>query len=102
MRAILILAAIGWASTARADDQAACILAAAARLPHIQGLVIVGSSTRPESTVGDKQLANLRSLLLVEVKVAAVGQRMTYQYLCGMPKSGLPQIAFVKGIPTTD
>jgi hypothetical protein len=85
---IAIAASVMLLATAngRAEDSKACILKATEALPHISGLVIKKTRTRP---VPPAILATWRGQtrpIIVDVDTVAAGTEETYSYICAMTK----------------
>jgi hypothetical protein len=69
-------------TSSRADDNRACILKATEALPHIDGLVVKKTRTRP---VPPEIMATWRGQtrpVMVDVDIVAAGAAETYSYIC--------------------
>jgi hypothetical protein len=69
-------------ASSRADDNRACILKATEALPHIDGLVVKKTRTRP---VPPEIMATWRGQtrpVMVDVDIVAAGAAETYSYIC--------------------
>ena len=70
------------ATTSRAEDNKACILKATEALPHIAGLEVRKTRTRP---VPAEIMATWRGQtrpIMVDVDIVAAGAAETYSYIC--------------------
>ena len=69
-------------ASSRADDNRACILKATEALPHIEGLVVKKTRTRP---VPAEIMATWRGQtrpVMVDLDIVAAGAAETYSYIC--------------------
>ena len=69
-------------ASSRADDNRACILKATEALPHIAGLEVRKTRTRP---VPAEIMATWRGQtrpIMVDVDIVAAGAAETYSYIC--------------------
>jgi len=70
------------ATTSRAEDNKACILKATEALPHIAGLEVRKTRTRP---VPAEIMATWRGQtrpIMVDIDIVAAGAAETYSYIC--------------------
>jgi hypothetical protein len=76
------LAVLAGTASSRADDNRACILKATEALPHIDGLVVKKTRTRP---VPPEIMATWRGQtrpVMVDLDITAAGAAETYSYIC--------------------
>ncbi len=69
-------------ATSRAEDARACILKATEALPHIAGLVITKTRTRPAPEAIMATWRGQSRPLMVDVDIVAAGAAETYSYIC--------------------
>lgn len=80
--AVATLAVLLATANSRAEDNKACILKATEALPHISGLVVKKTRTRP---VPAEIMATWRGQtrpIMVDVDIVAAGAGETYSYIC--------------------
>jgi len=87
----LLATASGWA-----DDNKACILKATEALPHIAGLVIKTTRTRPVPAAILATWQGQTRPIMVDVDTARGEERQTYSYMCVLTK-GAPYVRRVMG-----
>ena len=88
------LAMLAATPSSRADDNRACILKATEALPHIDGLVVKKTRTRP---VPPEIMATWRGQtrpVMVDVDIVAAGAAETYSYICALTN----KTAFVRRV----
>lgn len=90
MRVFCLLVLVGLAAPAGAAEegvpQRSCIFASAAKLPTIQGLKIVASSTAPMPPEPGKTPDP--EMMVVSITVEAAAQTGTFQFACTSGKKG--------------
>jgi len=80
--ALATLAVLVATTSSRAEDNRACILKATEALPHIAGLAVTKTRTRP---VPAEIMATWRGQtrpIMVDVDIVAAGAAETYSYIC--------------------
>ena len=80
--ALGIFAVLVATASSRADDNRACILKATEALPHIEGLLVRKTRTRP---VPAEIMATWRGQtrpVMVDLDIVAAGAAETYSYIC--------------------
>ena len=80
--ALGIFAVLFATASSRADDNRACILKATEALPHIEGLLVRKTRTRP---VPAEIMATWRGQtrpVMVDLDIVAAGAAETYSYIC--------------------
>ena len=78
----IVLAALLVASDGHAKANQPCISKATAALPHLAGLVVKNSRTRPVSAAILATWKGQTRPVIVDVDFVAVGGEDTYSYLC--------------------
>jgi hypothetical protein len=99
MRAkIAIAASIMLLATAssRAEDNRACISKATEALPHISGLVIKKTRTRPVPAAILATWQGQTRPIIVDVDTVLGDERQTYSYMCVLTR-GAPYVRRVMG-----
>ncbi len=80
--AFATLAMLAATATGRAEDNKACILKATEALPHIAGLVVKKTRTRPAPAEIMATWRGQTRPVMVDVDVVAAGAAETYSYIC--------------------
>ena len=73
-------------ANSRADDNKACVSKATEALPHIAGLVVKKTRTRPVSAAILATWQGQARPIIVDVDTVAAGTEETYSYICAMTK----------------
>ena len=84
--AIAISVALLATATSRAEDNKACISKATETLPHISGLVIKKTRTRPAPAGILATWRGQTRPIIVDVDTVAAGAEETYSYMCVLTK----------------
>jgi hypothetical protein len=79
-----VLAALLFATTGRAESSKACTIKAAEALPHIAGLVIKKTRTRPVPPAILASWKGQSQPIMLDIDVVAAGEAQTYSYMCVM------------------
>ncbi len=74
------------ATSSRAEDNKACISKATETLPHISGLVVKKTRTRPVPAAILATWQGQTRPIMVDVDTVATGIAETYSYMCVMTK----------------
>ena len=80
--AIAVSVTVLAASSGRADDSKACISKASAALPHIAGLVVRKTRTRPAPPAILATWQGQTRPIMVDLDVFAADAAETYSYMC--------------------
>jgi hypothetical protein len=85
---IAVAASIALLATAAsgAEDNKACISKATETLPHISGLVIKKTRTRPAPAAILATWQGQTKPIIVDVDIVAAGTQETYSYVCVLTK----------------
>jgi hypothetical protein len=86
---LLLATADGWA-----DDNSACIAKATKTLPHISGLMIRKTRTRPVPSAIMATWQGQTRPIMVDVDTVTDGAAETYSYICALTKGS----AFVRRV----
>ena len=78
-------------ATSRAEDNKACISKATETLPHISGLVIKKTRTRPVPAAILATWQGQTRPIIVDVDTVVGGEQQTYSYMCALTK-GVPYV----------
>jgi len=81
LAAAFSVAAIGTEASAQDLAEKLCIINAAARLPQVQGLEIVGSKIEPFHDTKPQEGTKTHS---IEIEVRAAGINITYRFICAV------------------
>lgn len=73
-------------ANSRAEDSKACVSKATEALPHIAGLVVKKTRTRPVPAAILATWQGQTRPILVDVDTVAAGTEETYSYICAMTK----------------
>jgi hypothetical protein len=73
-------------ASSRADDNKACILKATETLPHIAGLVVKQTRTRPVPASILATWQGQTRPIIVDLDTVATGIAETYSYMCVMTR----------------
>lgn len=73
-------------ANSRAEDNKACVSKATEALPHIAGLVVKKTRTRPVPAAILATWQGQTRPILVDVDTVAAGTEETYSYICAMTK----------------
>ncbi len=77
-----ILAVLAATGSSRAEDGKACILKATEALPHLQGLVVKKTRTRPVPADILATWQGQARPVMVDVDIIAAGTAETYSFIC--------------------
>jgi hypothetical protein len=80
--------------TSRADDVRACVAKATEALPHISGLVLKKSRTRPAPAAILATWQGQTRPIMVDLDTVTAGAAETYSYICALTKGA----AFVRRV----
>jgi hypothetical protein len=84
--AIAISVALLATATSRAEDNKACISKATETLPHISGLVIKKTRTRPVPAAILATWQGQTRPIIVDVDTVVGGEQQTYSFMCVLTK----------------
>ena len=73
-------------ANSHAEDNKACVSKATEALPHIAGLVVKKTRTRPVSAAILATWQGQTRPIIVDVDTVAAGTEETYSYICAMTK----------------
>ena len=76
------LAALLFASTSHAETNKACTIKAAEALPHIAGLVIKKTRTRPVPATILASWKGQSQPIMIDLDVVTADEAQTYSYIC--------------------
>jgi hypothetical protein len=77
-----VLAALLFAPTSHAQTNRACTIKATEALPHIAGLVIKKSRTRPVPATILESWKGKSQPIMIDMDVVAAGEAQTFSYMC--------------------
>jgi len=80
--AVVVLAALLFAPTGHAETNKACTIKATEALPHIAGLVIKKSRTRPAPAAILASWRGQSQPIMIDMDVVAAGEAQTYSFMC--------------------
>jgi hypothetical protein len=80
--AVVVLAVLLFAPTGHAEINKACTIKATEALPHIAGLVIKKSRTRPAPAAILASWKGQSQPILIDLDVVTAGEAQTFSYIC--------------------